>query len=285
MKIPDISHYNKVTNWNDVKLNCDFVIAKATQGVSFIDNTLDNNIKNFEKLKIPYYLYAYLNKGDETLQAKFLVKTCKNKVGKYFRGYVLDVEEQNKASNVKNALAYISKQSNKCMLYTMYAQYSLYKDIIAERPSNCAWWEARYGKNDGYYSSDYKCHSGADLHQFTSKGKCSGITSPVDLSIIVSEKKKLSWFTNETIHQSLQNESNEKTNQGTEIAYYPKYTGKSKRIDTVLKSIGVPVSYRGTYLKRRPIARKNGYSGNSYIGTAKQNIHLIDLACKGKLVK
>lgn len=279
MKIPDISHYNKVKDWGKVKLNCDFLISKATQGVSYVDPTLDTFIANCEKLKIPYFLYAYLDKGDETLQAQHLYKTCKNKVGQYFQGYVLDVEEQNKASNVKTALAYISKMSKKCMLYTMYAQYSLYKEVIAERPANCAWWEARYGKNDGYYSADYKCHSGADLHQYTSKGTCPGLSSPVDLSMIVSTKKGLSWF------QASHNESDDKAKQGTEIAYYPKYNGKSKRLDTILKAIGVPATYRGNYLKRRPIARKNGYSGNSYIGTEKQNMRLIELACKGKLVK
>lgn len=195
--IPDISHYHPVSNWAKVKTDCSFMISKATQGTSFVDSTLNSFIKGCEKNKIPYYLYAYLNKGDELAQAKFMVKTCKGKVGSYFRGYILDVEAQNSAVNVKEALTWLSKQCDKCMIYTMYSQYSKYKSVIDYRPSNCAWWEARYGQNNGYYDSKYPCHANADLHQYTSQGKCEGIkgSGKVDLNMIVSSKKKLSWFT------------------------------------------------------------------------------------------
>ncbi len=196
--IPDISHYHPVSNWAKVKSDCSFMISKATQGTSFVDSTLDSFIKGCEKNKIPYYLYTYLNKGNELAQAKFMVKTCKGKVGSYFRGYILDVEANNSASNVKEALTWLSKQSDKCMIYTGYSSYAKYKSVIDYRPSNCAWWEARYGQNNGYYDSKYPCHNGADLHQYTSQGKCEGIkgSGKVDLNMIVSSKKKLSWFIN-----------------------------------------------------------------------------------------
>ena len=196
--IPDISHYHPVNNWAKVKTDCSFMISKATQGTSFVDSTLDGFIKGCEKNKIPYYLYTYLNKGDELAQAKFMVKTCKGKVGSYFRGYILDVEANNSASNVKEALIWLSKQSPKCMIYTGYSSYAKYKSVIDYRPSNCAWWEARYGNNTSYYDSKYPCHNGVDLHQYTSQGKCEGIkgSGKVDLNMIVSTKKKLSWFIN-----------------------------------------------------------------------------------------
>lgn len=194
--IPDISHYHPVSNWAKVKTDCSFMISKATQGTSFVDSTLDGFIKGCEKNKIPYYLYTYLNKGNELAQAKFMVKTCKGKVGSYFRGYILDVEANNSASNVKEALTWLSKQCGKCMIYTSWSQYSKYKTVIDYRPSNCAWWEARYGNNTGYYDSKYPHHSGVDLMQYTSQGKCEGIkgSGKVDLNMIVSTKKKLSWF-------------------------------------------------------------------------------------------
>ena len=67
------------------------------------------------------------------------------------------------------------------------------------------------------------------------------------------------------------------------VSYYPKYDGKSLLIDTVFKAIGVPSSMRGKYKNRMPIAKANGIS--DYKGTAKQNIQLINLAKKGKLIK
>ena len=191
---PDISHWITVTDWTKIQQNCPFIISKATQGTDMVDPTLDSFIKNCEAKKIPYWLYTFLNKGNEKAQAEFLVKTCKNKVGNYFRGYILDVERNNTAAGVKSALDYLKTQCKKQILYTMYAQYSIYKSVIDNRGSSCSWWEARYGKDDGKYSSAYPCHSGVDLHQFTSKGTCPGIKEKCDLSRIASNRK-VSWYT------------------------------------------------------------------------------------------
>lgn len=64
---------------------------------------------------------------------------------------------------------------------------------------------------------------------------------------------------------------------------YPAYTGTSGQIDTVLKAIGVPGAYVGSYKNRKPIAEANGIK--NYSGTAEQNIKLINLAKQGKLEK
>ncbi len=80
------------------------------------------------------------------------------------------------------------------MIYTMYAQYGSYKNLIKTRGSNCAWWEARYGKNNGLdTSAEYPCHSAVDLHQYTSAGKVDGITGGIDLNKI--KGKGISFFT------------------------------------------------------------------------------------------
>lgn len=191
---PDISHWKPVSNWSQVKNSCGFLISKATQGTNFIDSYLKTFITNCEKQGIPYWLYTFLNKGNEKAQAQYMVKVCKPLVGKYFRGYVLDVEQNNTAAGVKAALDYLKSLGGKCMIYTMYAQYSTYKNVVAGRGSSVAWWEARYGANNGSYSSKYPCHAGVDLHQFTSKGTCPGIGSGVDLNRIAGSKKA-SWFT------------------------------------------------------------------------------------------
>lgn len=191
---PDISHWKPVRNWADVDKNCPFIISKATQGTNYIDSTLNSFIANCEKYGIPYWLYTFLNKGNEKAQAQYMVKVCKPKVGKYFQGYVLDVEQNNSASGVKAALDYLKSLGGKCMIYTMYSQYSKYKDVLAKRGSSVAWWEARYGANNGKYSSAYPCHSGVDLHQFTSRGYCPGIGNTVDLNRVCGSKK-ISWFT------------------------------------------------------------------------------------------
>lgn len=76
---------------------------------------------------------------------------------------------------------------------------------------------------------------------------------------------------------------NTSTGTNATSSYYPKYTGKSTMLDTVLKAVGVPAGYRGSWAKRKPLAVKNGIK--SYTGTASQNTQLISLAKKGKLKK
>lgn len=69
----------------------------------------------------------------------------------------------------------------------------------------------------------------------------------------------------------------------TSSVYYPKYTGSSYGIDTVLAAIGVPAAFRGSWKNRKQLAEVNGI-GN-YSGTAAQNMKLIALAKSGKLKK
>lgn len=216
MAYPDISHWDPVKNWNDVKENCPFIIAKATQGIGYVDPTLKNFIKGCETYGIPYWLYTFLNKGNERGQAEYMVSVCKPLVGKYFRGYVLDVEQNNSAAGVKSALDYLKSLGGKSILYTMYAQYHLYQGVIMGRGSRVAWWEARYGPNNGQYNSAYACHFGADLHQYTSKGTVPGIGYPVDLSRISGSKKK-QWFTGESAKKKEKKTESKSAPKGTTL--------------------------------------------------------------------
>lgn len=189
---PDISHWKPISNWDQVKQACPFLISKATQGTNFVDSYLGTFISKCEEYQIPYWLYTFLDKGNEKAQAEFMVKVCKPLVGKYFRGYILDVEQNNTAVGVRDALVYLQTQSEKTMLYTMYAQYGNYLSVINMRGNKCAWWEARYGANTGSYSMP--CHVGADLHQYTSRGDCPGIGAGVDLNRLTGTKDE-DWFT------------------------------------------------------------------------------------------
>lgn len=193
-KIIDISHHHHASDWDKVEKNVDVMITKATQGTSFVDNYFETIVNQCEKRKIPYWLYVFLNKGDELAQAKFLVKTCRDKVGDYFVGYILDVESGSSAAGVKEAMDYLAMLDHKMMVYTMYAEHDKYKNVLADRPGKCAWWEARYGLNDGVYRSKYPCHSGVDLHQYTSAGSCPGIPDKIDINRVTGYGKTLKWF-------------------------------------------------------------------------------------------
>lgn len=191
---PDISHYHPVRNWDTVKRSCPFLIMKATQGISYIDKTLYTNIKECEKRGIPYWLYAFLNRGKEVDQTRFLVEVCRERIEKHFVGYVLDVESGNAEADIEKSFDFLKRQRHKMMLYTMYSEYEMYKQVIYRRPRNCAWWEARYGLNNGKYNPRYDVHKGADLQQFTSNGFYPGISGRVDLNRITDQGKSERWF-------------------------------------------------------------------------------------------
>ena len=194
---PDISHWKPIQNWSQVKQSCGFLISKATEGTGYIDPTLDTFIRGCENNGIPYWLYTFLKKGNERAQAEYMVRVCNAKVGKHFIGYILDIESGNTAAGVQSALDYLKTVGRKCMVYTMYSQYSIYQNVIKNsvlNDSKVGWWEARYGQNTGTYNAAYPCHTGVDLHQYTSKGSCPGIGNTVDLNRITGTKS-VAWFT------------------------------------------------------------------------------------------
>lgn len=188
-----MSHWHVVNSFEKAKSNYPCLISKATQGTTYKDPTLVSFIKGCEAQNIPYWLYTFMAKGGEVNQAKYLVDTCKSLVGDNFVGYILDVEKKNNADSVKNALTYLSKNCDKCILYTGYADYKLYASVISSLPSNCKWREARYGNNIGSYNAKYSCHYGAFLHQYTSNASLVGISGRCDASRLVSEAN-ISWM-------------------------------------------------------------------------------------------
>ena len=206
MTIPDISHYETVLNWQTLKKDCPFLIFKGTQGTNFVDQKAYEFIAQCEANKIPYWIYTYLNKGDELDQAKFLVKTFKPYVlaesSKYFAGFCLDAEVKNDDISTLKALKWLEGAGKwKVILYTMYSQMNNFKQSIEYvlRKDKITWWEARYGLNNGKYVAAFGPHQWVSLHQYTDKGKLGYIGGQVDLNRLTGITG-LSWFT-ETVYE------------------------------------------------------------------------------------
>ena len=197
--IIDISKNDTITNWNKLKKECPFIIFRGTRGSNDISPTMKTYINACESHKVPYFIYAYMNLGNEAKQAKYLVDQTKDLIGVNFVGYVIDAEESNPSSAILKAIKAVKKYAPtaKIMLYTMYSQYKVVKEAVVNRGDDVVWWEARYGKDTGEYDSKYKCHSDVDLHQFTTMGKVDFADGTVDMSKIVSDVP-LSWFTTPT---------------------------------------------------------------------------------------
>lgn len=82
-------------------------------------------------------------------------------------------------------------------------------------------------------------------------------------------------------YAAVQNKVNTMFNKSSapKVNYYPRYFGTSGSIVMALNSIGVASSFSN----RRKIAKANGIT--AYLGTAAQNIKLLNLLKQGKLIK
>lgn len=186
----DISHYNKVTDWNALQESVDFLILRATCGMAK-DNKIDEYAQACNARGIPFgvYCYAKAQTPEEAEQeARFLVNTAK-KYNPNF--YVYDVElsylndeicarftDTLRALGVKKTGYYIAHH-----LYSRYKLNTKKVDFV---------WIPHYGKNDGTRNSkpSYAC----DMHQYTSKGRVSGVSGNVDMNQLTGSKS-LSFFT------------------------------------------------------------------------------------------
>lgn len=70
----------------------------------------------------------------------------------------------------------------------------------------------------------------------------------------------------------------------TSSKFYPAYKGNAQNIDTILKEVGLPSKYYGSFAKRKSYVTKSKIF-ESYKGTYTQNITLIVYARQGKLPK
>ena len=271
--IPDISHHHPVKNWKRLCKDSSFLISKATEGTSYIDPTLKTFVNQCEANRCYYWLYSFVRKGNEIAQAKFLHEVCKELIGKYFVGYILDVEDNSDAKDVITALKYLDSLGYKTMFYCMWSQKGKYQSVIDSMPKNCAFWEARYGRNNGRYNADYTCHDGVDLHQYTSAGKVDTLTGNIDLNRVTGAGKSLKWFITPL------SDKPEKTVKKEKKYYNAIKSYKGDSIVEALNKRGVDSSFEF----RKKIAKVNGIL--NYTGTAKQNLYLLNLMRQGKLIK
>lgn len=194
--IIDISKNDTIISWSKLKKDCPFIIFRGTRGTDDVSPTMKTYINACENHKIPYFIYGYFNLGNEPKQAKYLIDQTRELVGKYFVGYALDMEESNPSSAILKAIKTVKKYAPtaKLMLYTMYSQYKIVKEAVLNRGDDVVWWEARYGKDTGEYDPKYKCHSGVDLHQYTTKGRLKYMETTADMNRLTGTVP-LSWFT------------------------------------------------------------------------------------------
>lgn len=204
--IIDVSQWQGQIDWSKASKEVDLAILRASCGTS-ADTRFQEYAKGCQKYGVPFGVYHYLMGGSEAAilnEIKVFYNTAKTYRPSF---WVLDVEDpallyaNGKSLPMKTSFhglvtyAYneLRKRVGSTGKIVFYGGESVYEPY--GRMSTIPWdalWIAAYGKNTGKVSSTPKMAH--DLHQYTSKGRISGINTNVDLSRLMGSKP-LSWWT------------------------------------------------------------------------------------------
>lgn len=278
-----------VSKWQG---NFDFKNAKE-QGVKFailragytgssdgtskaIDEKYERNYKEAKKQKIGVGAYWYsraTSKAKGEAEAKYMYEKCLK--GKQFEYPIyIDVEDtvyQKKAGKkavTEAIIGFCEYLENKGYWVGIYASdISGFKEMMNINDLKAYdKWVARYG-SEPKYVTEY------GMWQFSStNGKVKGASDSLDLDYAYKDYPAL-------MKKYGKNGFTKTEKKETTTKYYKKYTGKSGSLKEALNSIGV----NNSFANRTKIAKANGIK--IYLGTAKQNIKLLNLLKDGKLKK
>lgn len=181
----DLSHWNKVLSWQEVKQSNDFVILKAGGGdysYTFIDPKFEEYYARCKQYKIPVGAYYYCPKNMLTPEAglyaaQAFLQLLKDK--KFEMPVFLDIENTPKTKRSEATDAAISfcrfLEKNRYFVGIYSSDISGFKERLQiDRLSDFTLWVARYGKKPTY-TRNY------GLWQFSSTGEVPGIFGKVDL--------------------------------------------------------------------------------------------------------
>lgn len=198
--ILDLSHYNKVTDWNAVKKAVDGVILRCAyrgygSGNIVADNRFSEYAEACKKVGLPfgiYFMSQAVSEAEAIAEAHYSVKMAKQ-FGATLPIFI-DSEDGDGTAKVVRADG-LSRRVRTDVVKTfcmtvynlgyasgVYASESWFNDrLYYSELTDYFIWVAKYGTNTGVKNSTVKLKE-CDLHQYTSKGKVNGVKGNVDLS-------------------------------------------------------------------------------------------------------
>lgn len=148
-----------ISNWQTgidlSKINIDFMLCKATEGVGFVDKQCDNFITQAKNKGIPWGFYHFARENSAASEAQAFYDACKGYIGKGIP--VLDYEVWGKNSNdITWCEAFISKFHELSGIWCMiYISASHCKDFAGSWiPDRCGLWVAGYPRNYTDWTND-----------------------------------------------------------------------------------------------------------------------------------
>lgn len=192
-KIIDVSDNQGVINWIKARADVAFAILRSVRGSGKADYQFSNNVAGCRAAGIGFDVYKYsYGKTEaasitEAQQVVSLLQThgCGGEVTVWWDMEDKSLRSIGKAQLSKNITA--ARRVIEAAGYTfgIYCNQDWYSNALdVEAFMDLPWWVARYGINDG------EPHTAPDVWtdlwgwQYTSRGKVSGISGYVDMSIL-----------------------------------------------------------------------------------------------------
>ena len=201
-----------ISRWNNIdlsKVECDFVIVKATQGTSFVSPTFTKQIEQAMSLGKYLGVYHYAGGGGAIPEAKHFLKTAKEYIGKAI--LVLDWEwDQNPNFNMPSYavawLNYVKEQTG--ITPFIYMSKSVCRQFAKQWDASYPLWCAQYknqqptGYQDDPWTDNkgFGAWDGCKILQYSSKGQLSGYSGNLDLDkSYMNSAEWLKWASGDLI--------------------------------------------------------------------------------------
>lgn len=180
----DISHHQGDIDFDKLKGNIDFAMVRTSYGSFYEDKKYKRNIKELERVKIPYGLYHF-SYATNVESAKKEATGFINIIKKYNPLYpvVIDIESSSRTSNVRNDTL-VDITSTICSMIESAGYYVMIyanKDYLTGKLNSSKL--DRYDKWLAEWSSKPTYNKNFGIWQYSSKGSLPGIVGNVDLNI------------------------------------------------------------------------------------------------------
>lgn len=166
------------------KVPCDFVIVKATQGVTFVSDSCDTQVQQAIGLGKPFGFYHYADGSGATSEADFFIDRCAG----YFGHGIPCIDWESAQNSAWGDTGYLRQLVQRVIDRTgvkplIYASQGSFPWDVA-RALDCGAWVAQYadGRPTGYQDAPWNEGAYAcAIRQYSSHGRLAGYPGDLDL--------------------------------------------------------------------------------------------------------
>lgn len=194
IRITDLSKYQGVVNWDQLKSSVQGAVIKATGADDglYADNMFVRNRDEARRVGLPRWFYHYKGAGSARSQAEYMLKA----IGPLQPGEAIVIDDENEPRLNVNFVAEFADimKSLTGRVPVVYSNLSRFQgtDLAPLRARNMGAWVAKYGSNTGAIEGSGAPPSGIDIPvimwQYTDKARLPGITvNTVDMNVFYGD--------------------------------------------------------------------------------------------------